>query len=102
MSLSMNDIDNMIESAIFRLAGESGNSISTFYVDLRNYQQRVTEKLVSDCISLCNSRGIDAERQGSGLSIKVNLETCHLTPMQAKSFTDAVVFTQATYGNRLG
>jgi len=102
MSLTMADIDDMIDSTIFRLAGETGSSVSTFYVDLRNYQRRITDKLVSECISLCNSRGIYAERIGDGLSITINVDTCYLNPSQARAFTSAVTFTQSAYGNRLG
>ena len=102
MSLTMADIDAMIDSAIFRLAGETGSAVSTFYVDLRNYQRRITDKLVLECISLCNSRGIHAERIGDGLSITINVDTCYLNPSQARDFTSAVTFTQSAYGNRLG
>lgn len=102
MSLTMRDIDDMIDSTILRLAGETGSAVSTFYVDLRSYQRRITEKLVSECISLCSSRGIHAERIGDGLSITINLDRCYLNPSQARDFSSAVTFTQAAYGNRLG
>ena len=99
MSVTMRQIDNFIDAAIDRLSGEEGVSISRFYVDLRDYQQRITPKLVEQCVAVCESRGLSAERQGDGLHIVVNLNSCLMNENQAVAYRTALAFTRIQHGN---
>lgn len=84
-AITMREIDEMIETAITRVS-TGGPLVSVFSINLYDYQRRITDKLVSQCISLCSNRGLEAERQGSCLQIIVNLETCYLNPRQSEYF----------------
>ena len=101
MSVSMRQIDDFIDVAIDRLSGEEGVAVSRFYIDLRDYQQRITPKLVEQCVSVCESRGLSAERQGDGLHIIVNLNSCLMNHSQAVAYRTALAFTRSQYGNHL-
>lgn len=102
MSLSMQQIDNFIETAINRLSSEAGTMSSNFYVDLRDAnRQRITQSYVDQCINLCNSRGIRAERSGDGLFIHVDLQSCYLNSSQSELFNTAINYTRSMHGNHL-
>lgn len=101
MSLTMYQIDGFIDTAINRLSSEAGSTVSHFYVDLRSYQQRITQNLVDQCVSVCLSRGLLAERQGDGLTVTVNLNTCFLNPNQALAYNTALAYTRTVHGNHL-
>lgn len=101
MSLSMRDIDGFIDNAITRLASESGSTRSTYYVDLRSYQQRITQNLVEQCTTICNSRGLKAERSGDGLMVTVDLHSCFFNPVQARAYEMALNYTRTMHGNHL-
>lgn len=101
MSITMREIDNMIDAAINRLAGENGSKVSNFFVDLRDYQKRITQNLITQCIDACHSRGLNAERHGDGLSITVHLDHCSLNPRQAVAFSTALNYTRAIHGNHI-
>lgn len=97
----MHQIDGFIDTAINRLSSASGSSVSHFYVDLRSYQQRITQNLVEQCIRLCQSRGLSVERQGDGLIVTVDLDTCFLNPKQALFYNGALEYTRTMHGNGL-
>ena len=99
MSITMQQIDNFIDTTINRLASESGTTTSTFYVDLRSFQQRITQNLVNQCMEICASRGLHAERRGDGLVITVNLNSCFLNPSQSSAYNTALAYTRAVHGN---
>jgi len=101
MGLTMHQIDGFINTAIHRLSSESGSTVSHFYVDLRSYQQRITQNLVDQCVRLCQSRGLSSERQGDGLIVTVNLNSCFLNPNQALQYNAALTYTRTVYGNNL-
>lgn len=104
MSLTMAQIDGFIDTAIARLSGEDAPMLSRFYVDLRTLtpeRQRITEKFVDQSISLCNSRGIKAERNGDGLTITINLNSCYLNPQQSANFNTALNYTRVQHGNHI-
>lgn len=101
MSLTMQQIDSFIDTTINRLAGESGTTNSSFYVDLRSFQQRITQNLVAQCIALCASRGLHAERNGDGLVITVNLNSCFLNPSQSVAYNTALAYTRNVHANHL-
>ena len=90
MSITNNQIDIFINTTINRFSSNDGPSTSCFYVDLREYQNRITEKLVNDCISKCNARGLDAERIDDGLSVTVNLNKCTFTTSQSNMYNEAM------------
>ncbi|QIZ46678.1 hypothetical protein DWV07_07145 [Dickeya zeae] len=102
MGLDMRQIDNFIETAINRLSSEAGTMSSNFYVDLRDAsRQRITQSYVNQCIDLCNSRGISAERSGDGLLIHVDLQSCYLNANQSMLFNTAINYTRSMHGNYL-
>ena len=101
MSITMQQIDGFIETTINRMAGESGSVRSTFYVDLRSLQQRITQNLVSQCMSACQSRGLHAERNGDGLIVTVDLNHCYLNPQQTAMYNIALAHTRMVHGNNL-
>lgn len=101
MSISMAQIDSFIDTTINRFSSEGGESIGKFYVDLRSLQQRITQNLVDQCIEICESRGLKAERRGDGLIITVNLNTCYLNPSQSLNFNAALNYTRTVHGNNL-
>lgn len=77
---------------------------SNFYLDLRDIypdRQRITDKLVAQAIDLCQSRGIQADRSGDGLTIVVDLYRCYLNPRQAADFNTALDYTRTVHGNQL-
>ncbi len=97
----MMELDLFIDATINRLSSEQGITTSTFYVDLRSYQQRITQQLVDNCINICQSRGISAERQGDGLAVTVNLNTCYMNPSQTMNYNTALAYTRAVHGNHM-
>lgn len=97
----MREIDEFIDTGINRLSGPQGQLTSNFYVDLRSYQTRITQNLENHCISLCNSRGITAQRIGDGLSITVDLNSCFLNSAQAQAYNIALSYTRNVHGNML-
>jgi hypothetical protein len=101
MSLSMRDVDGFIDATIARLASEAGTMRSNFYVDLRSYQQRITQNLVDQCATICESRGLVVTRNGDGLVVTVDLHTCFLNPDQAKGYQMALNYTRSVHGNQL-
>lgn len=102
MAFSMQQIDNFIETTINRLSSESGTMSSNFYVDLRDDgRQRITQNYIDQCINLCASRGISAERSGDGLLIHVNLQYCYLNSKQSILFNTAINHTRSIHGNHL-
>ncbi len=102
MSLSMHQLDGFIETAINRLSSEAGTMSSNFYVDLRDSdRQRITQSFVDQCINLCNSRGIRAERSGDGLFIHVDLHSCYMNSKQSELFNTALNYTRTYHGNHI-
>ena len=101
MSLTMREVDNFIDTTINRLASESGSTSSAFYVDLRSFQQRITQNLVNQCMDICESRGLYAERKGDGLVVTVNLNSCFLNPSQSIAYNTALNYTRTMYGNNI-
>ena len=101
MSITMRQIDDFIDTAIARLSGEEGITRSKFYVDLREYQQRVTQNLVEQCIATCASRGLVAQRNGDGLFIVVDLDTCAFNSNQARNYQVALNYTRSVHGNQM-
>lgn len=99
MSLTMQQIDSFIDTTINRLSSEGGTTQSSFYVDLRSFQQRITQNLVAQCIAFCASRGLHAERNGDGLVITVNLNSCFLNPSQSVAYNTALAYTRNIHGN---
>lgn len=45
MSLTMQQLDFFIDTTINRLSSEAGVTRSSFYVNLRDFQQRITQNL---------------------------------------------------------
>lgn len=101
MSLSMRDVDGFIDATLTRLASEAGTTRSNFYVDLRSYQQRITQNLVEQCTAVCESRGLVVTRNGDGLVVTVDLQTCFFNPDQAKAYQMALNYTRSIHGNHL-
>ena len=101
MSLTMHQLDTFIDTAINRLSSEQGTMVSSFYIDLRAIQSRITAKLVDQSIAMCSSRGLLASRVGDGLSVMVDLRTCVLNPVQAAAFNMALNYTRQVHGNCL-
>ncbi|KEZ27348.1 hypothetical protein D5S10_23285 [Pseudomonas savastanoi] len=104
MSITMRDIDNCIETTINRLSSDAGSMRSTFYFDLRTSnpgRQRITDKLADQSIALCRTRGIDAERDGDGLRVTIDLRSCYLNPSQSELFNVALGYTRSVHGNHL-
>lgn len=102
MTLTMREIDDFIETAINRLSSEAGAMNSNFYVDLRGAsRQRITQSYVDQCINLCASRGISAERSGDGLHIHVDLNSCYLNSNQSMLFNAAINYARSIHGNNL-
>jgi hypothetical protein len=99
MSLTMQQVDSFIDTTINRLSSESGTTQSSFYVDLRSFQQRITQNLVAQCVALCASRGLHAERNGDGLVVTVNLNSCFLSPSQSVAYNTALAYTRNVHGN---
>lgn len=97
----MGQLDCFIDAAINRLSGDQGSTVSNFYVDLRSFQQRITQNLVDQCVSICQLRGLFAERHGDGLSITVDLQRCSLNPTQAAAYSLACSYTRIVHGNHL-
>jgi hypothetical protein len=97
----MREIDDFIDTTIMRLSSEQGTTRSQFYVDLRDYQQRVTQNLVDQCIDTCTSRGLQAHRSGDGLFIVVDLHTCVFNSNQARTYQGALSYTRQIHGNQL-
>lgn len=98
----MREIDDFIETAINRLANEAGTMNCNFYVDLRNSdRQRITQSYVEQCINLCRSRGINAERSGDGLLVQVDLQCCYLNSVQSVLFNAAINYARSVHGNYL-
>lgn len=101
MGLTMQQLDSFIDTTINRMSGESGTMSSSFYVDLRAFQQRITQNLVDSCIQLCRSRGLDAERNGDGLIVTVDLNTCLLNVQQSALYNVTLTYTRQVHGNHL-
>lgn len=101
MSLTMQQLDAFIDTTINRLSSEAGTTRSSFYVNLRDLQQRITQNLVDNCIQLCHSRGLHAERNGDGLMVHVDLNTCFLNVHQAAAYNAALIYTRSLHGNHL-
>lgn len=101
MSLTMQQLDFFIDTTINRLSSEAGVTRSSFYVNLRDFQQRITQNLVDNCIQLCSARGLDAERNGDGLMVHVDLNTCFLNAQQSASYNAALAYTRHIHGNHL-
>jgi len=79
----------------------AGITRSSFYVDLRSLQQRITQNLVDSCIQMCSSRGLYAERSGDGLVVTVDLNTCLLNGQQSALYNTALAYTRQVHGNHL-
>jgi len=101
MNLTMRDIDLFIDTTINRLSSPNGTLHSSFYIDLRSLQSRITKNLVEECTSMCESRGLHVQRMGDGLSVTVDLNSCSLNPRQAAEFNTALAYTRQIYGNEV-
>ena len=64
MSIPMSHIDDLINAAIDRLSCDGG-LVHQFYIDLRTYQQRITQQQVDRSINACQSRGLYVSGGGS-------------------------------------
>lgn len=96
--LSMNAIDEFIDTSINRFCSEAAPVVSEFYFDLRSGLQRISERAVTDAIELCNVRGLDAERINDGLIIKVNLNICRFNPSQTAAYNASLNYIRAAHG----
>jgi hypothetical protein len=101
MSLTMTQIDSFIDTSISRLSSEAAPTRSSFYVNLRDFQQRITQNLVDQCQELCASRGLYAERQGDGLVVTVDLSSCYLNHAQSMAYNSALAYTRSYHGNEV-
>ena len=101
MPLNMRDVDGFIDATIARLSSEAGTTRSNFYVDMRTYQQRITQNLVDQCTAVCESRGLVVTRNGDGLIVTVDLQTCFFNPEQSKVYQMALSYTRSFQGNQL-
>jgi len=101
MSLTMQQLDSFIDTTINRLSSHAGTTRSSFYVNLRELQQRITQNLVDNCVELCRTRGLRAERSGDGLTIHVDLDTCLLNIQQSAAYNLALAYTRNMHGNHL-
>lgn len=101
MSVSSKQLDVFIETSINRLSGERAPMHGRYCVDLRSFQQRITQKLVDDCIATCDARGLDAERRGDELIITVDLGKCVMNQHQAMLFNLALDHTRTVHGNEI-
>lgn len=99
MSLTMRHLDAFIDTTINRLSGEEGTMVSNFYVDLRDFQNRITEKLIKDSIATCKARGLHAVETEGGLLVTVDLRSCALNASQAAAFNVALNYTRSFHGN---
>lgn len=101
----MHILDQFIDTAINRLSSEDGTMVSQFFIDLRAHfsdRQRITQKLINDVITLCESRGLDATVDSrSNLLITVSLNRCRFNPSQAATFNAALAYTRDAHGNHL-
>ena len=95
--ITNNQLDTFIDTAITRMSGD-GTYISKFYVDLKAFQARITEKLVDGCIAKCMERGLSAERTGDGLTVTVDLRTCVMNYSQAATYHVAVQYVRQVLG----
>ncbi len=93
MSIPMSHIDDLINAAIDRLSCDGG-LVHQFYIDLRTYQQRITQQQVDRSINACQSRGLYVERIGDGLSVTVDLNSCMMNQMQAQKFSVALGYSR--------
>ena len=71
---------------------------SKFHVDLRDYQQRITKNLVNSCIDICQSRGLEAEKNGDSMIITVRLSRCVFNIQQASRYRSALDYARRVYG----
>lgn len=104
MAINMNQIDAFIETSINRMAGENGPMQSNFYIDLRESnpdRQRITQALVQKDIELCERRGVHAERQGDGLKVTVDLNSCFLNSKQTDLYNTALNYKREVHGEAL-
>lgn len=101
MAISDSEINICIDSVINRLGSEQATTSGKFIFNLRDYQDRITNKLVDDCIHKCSVRGLVAERDGDNLIVTVDLHTCVMTPLQAHTFNVALDYTRNMHGNHL-
>lgn len=99
MSISNQQLDVFIETTINRLSGPSATQVGTYCVDLRTFQQRITEKLVQSCMQACEARHINAERSGDNLILTVNLDRCVMNQRQAAQYNLALEHTRVVHGN---
>ena len=97
----MQQLDNFIDTTINRMSGESGSTRSSFYVDLRSFQQRITQNLVDNCMQLCQTRGLDAQRNGDGLIVTVDLNSCLLNVQQSALYNVTLNYARQFHGNHL-
>ncbi|KOB16687.1 hypothetical protein [Xanthomonas arboricola] len=101
MAISNQQLDIFIDTSINRLSGESAPMLGRYVVDLRSFQQRITQKLVDECIAACTARGIKAERDGASLFIGVDLARCVMNQSQALNYTNALNHTRMVHGNTI-
>lgn len=101
MPLTMREVDSFIETALTRLASETGQTRSSFYVDLRSMQTRITQSLVDQCVDICESRNLSVTRVGDGLNVTVDLNTCYFNAFQAQKHELALQYTRSMHGNHI-
>ncbi|TNH79289.1 hypothetical protein [Aeromonas sobria] len=94
MSIPMSHIDGLINAAIDKLSCDGG-FVHQFYIDLRTYQQRITQQLIERCIDACQARGLYVEQIGDGLSVTVDLKTCVMNQIQAQNFSLALGYSRS-------
>ena len=96
--LTSRDIDTFIDTAIDRFSGDTMREVSKFHVDLREYQQRITSNLVNNCIDVCESRGLKAERNGDSLVVTVKLDSCFFSVTQANRYRNVLDYARRVHG----
>ncbi|CAD7740289.1 hypothetical protein J7369_22070 [Xanthomonas phaseoli pv. dieffenbachiae] len=101
MPVSNQQLDVFIDTSINRLSGESAPMRGRYIVDLRSFQQRITQKLVDECIAACRARGLSAERDGDSLFISVDLARCVMNERQSLNYTNALNHTRIVHGNTM-
>lgn len=86
MKKIMNDIDKFITATISKMTQTDKLCVSTYHIDLKTYQPRVTERLVANTIKACHLRGVEVEIRGKGAIVTVDLKTCYMNPPQVNYF----------------
>lgn len=95
------DLDSFIDTTLLRFSSENGNEFGNYVIYLRDYQSRITDRLVDECLSACQRRGLYAERVNDAVYVTVNLNTCTLNTRQVREYQTAVEYIRVMHGRDL-